>query len=435
MTPESINSFEEGNMNPLKEISSNDYRTISCGKTSGVPASHPINDDAKKIVKKEPLTDNDCDLNYKENQETMATKHFENAPNLEKVKTENDETSYENEVFDGAASIRNDGLSMLPNIVAAGNDKAVTSATSFLNHPYSSISNNFLHYNYNQYATVNQLGSTYINLASNMTQGNGLSQAGFPSYPSSFVTISSSPIDNCSSGRNSSSPICTIQAASEPPVDKSKSLSKRSFQDLSEQEYANVLEKIMREGTYGDSKPPFSYISLITMAIQKSADRQLTLAEIYNWIMMLFPFYLNNQQRWKNSVRHCLSYNDCFVKVDRSLWKPSKGCYWTLHENCGNMFEKGGYLRRQKRFTVKKRQQPESKKNAHLQQHDVPENEIKKGSPGVLLNMFPDTQPLAATKLENDADMKAMQDATPTTAGTVPVSLDNSACGEIGNSM
>ncbi|EFP04627.1 hypothetical protein CRE_31245 [Caenorhabditis remanei] len=365
--PESLNSFGEVNMNPLKEISSNDYRTISCGETLDVPASHPINDNIKKVVKEEPLTDNDCDLNYEEEQETMATTHFENAPNLEKVKTENDETSYENEVFDGAASIRNDGLSMLPNIVAAGNDKAVTSATSFLNHPYSSISNNFLHYNYNQYAAVNQLGSTYINLASNMTQGNGLSQLGFPSYPSSFVTISSSPIGNCSSGRNSSSPISTIQAASESPVDKSKSLSKRSFQDLSEQEYANVLEKIMREGTYGNLKPPFSYISLITMAIQKSADRQLTLAEIYDWIMMLFPFYLSNQQRWQNSVRHCLSYNDCFVKVDRSLWKPGKGCYWTLHKNCGNMFEKGGYLRRQKRFTVKKRQQPESKKNAHLQ--------------------------------------------------------------------
>ena len=58
----------------------------------------------------------------------------------------------------------------------------------------------------------------------------------------------------------------------------------------------------------------------------------------------LIPF------RWQNSIRHSLSFNDCFVKVPRSPDKPGKGSYWALHDDAGNMFENGCYLRRQKRF-------------------------------------------------------------------------------------
>lgn len=108
--------------------------------------------------------------------------------------------------------------------------------------------------------------------------------------------------------------------------------------------------------SYTHAKPPYSYISLITMAIQNNAHKMLTLSEIYQFIMDLFPFYRQNQQRWQNSIRHSLSFNDCFVKVPRTPDKPGKGSFWTLHPDSGNMFENGCYLRRQKRFKDDKKE-------------------------------------------------------------------------------
>jgi hypothetical protein len=102
------------------------------------------------------------------------------------------------------------------------------------------------------------------------------------------------------------------------------------------------------------SKPPYSYISLITMAIQHAPTGMVTLNDIYQFIMNVFPYYRQNQQRWQNSIRHSLSFNDCFVKVPRGPDRPGKGSYWTLHPDAGNMFENGCYLRRQKRFKCTK---------------------------------------------------------------------------------
>lgn len=106
--------------------------------------------------------------------------------------------------------------------------------------------------------------------------------------------------------------------------------------------------------SYGDQKPPYSYISLTAMAIWSSTDKMLPLNEIYRFITDRFPYYRKNTQRWQNSLRHNLSFNDCFIKVPRRPDRPGKGAYWALHPQAFDMFENGSLLRRRKRFKLHK---------------------------------------------------------------------------------
>ena len=108
--------------------------------------------------------------------------------------------------------------------------------------------------------------------------------------------------------------------------------------------------------TYDEQKPPYSYIALTAMAIQSSGEKMLPLSDIYKFIMDNFPFYRRNTQRWQNSLRHNLSFNDCFIKIPRRPDRPGKGSYWALHPMCGDMFENGSFLRRRKRFKLRQMQ-------------------------------------------------------------------------------
>ncbi|CAK5074563.1 unnamed protein product [Meloidogyne enterolobii] len=88
------------------------------------------------------------------------------------------------------------------------------------------------------------------------------------------------------------------------------------------------------------------------MAIQSSPEKMLPLTEIYKFIMEHFPYFRQNTQRWQNSLRHNLSFNDCFVRVPRKADQPGKGSCWAIHPKAMCMFENGSCLRRQKRFKL-----------------------------------------------------------------------------------
>lgn len=79
------------------------------------------------------------------------------------------------------------------------------------------------------------------------------------------------------------------------------------------------------------SKPPYSFSLLIYMAIEHSPNKCLPVKEIYNWILDRFPYFATAPTGWKNSVRHNLSLNKCFQKVERSHGKVNgKGSLWCV---------------------------------------------------------------------------------------------------------
>lgn len=84
-----------------------------------------------------------------------------------------------------------------------------------------------------------------------------------------------------------------------------------------------------------DQKPPFSYPVLIRLAILGSPQKRLLLSQIYSAIEEKFPWYRDSAPKaWKASVRHCLSLNKEFVRMQRAVEDPGVGCggWWSVGE-------------------------------------------------------------------------------------------------------
>ncbi|KAI8598626.1 forkhead box protein J3-like protein, partial [Dissophora ornata] len=84
-------------------------------------------------------------------------------------------------------------------------------------------------------------------------------------------------------------------------------------------------------------KPALSYAELISQVLLESNKIKMTLAEIYASIMHNHPYYRHAASGWQascfNSIRHCLSLNTAFLKVDRTVDEPGKGCFWALRKD------------------------------------------------------------------------------------------------------
>ena len=93
-----------------------------------------------------------------------------------------------------------------------------------------------------------------------------------------------------------------------------------------------------------NEKPTQSYIGLIGKAILSSPQQKLVLGDIYNYILTHYPYFRNKGPGWRNSIRHNLSLNDCFVKVGRS--PNGKGHFWAINPVNYDDFSRGDYKRK-----------------------------------------------------------------------------------------
>lgn len=101
-----------------------------------------------------------------------------------------------------------------------------------------------------------------------------------------------------------------------------------------------------------EPKPQHSYIGLIAMAILGSAEGKLVLSDIYQYILDNYPYFRARGPGWRNSIRHNLSLNDCFVKAGRSA--NGKGHYWAIHPANVDDFKKGDFRRRKAQRKVRR---------------------------------------------------------------------------------
>ena len=102
-----------------------------------------------------------------------------------------------------------------------------------------------------------------------------------------------------------------------------------------------------RTTTISDKKPAVSYMTMIAMAILGTPQKRSLLNDIYEFVIRHFPYYERCKTAWRNSVRHNLSVNECFLKSGRA---PSgRGIYWAIHPACLDDFKRGDFNRRQAR--------------------------------------------------------------------------------------
>ena len=95
---------------------------------------------------------------------------------------------------------------------------------------------------------------------------------------------------------------------------------------------------------YFYNRPQEPYMEMIAKSILTSADQKLVLLQIYSYIRHKYPNFTETNRSWKNSVRHNLSTNPCFIKSGRA--PNGRGFFWTIHPGCRPSFSKGNFHRR-----------------------------------------------------------------------------------------
>ena len=107
-------------------------------------------------------------------------------------------------------------------------------------------------------------------------------------------------------------------------------------------------DEVDEEGGHKDSRNlTETFVAVIARGILSVPSKRMTLSSIYNFIATTFPHFDKEKgPGWRNSVRHNLSSNDCFVKASRA--ENGKGHYWMIHPKDLPEFSKGNYRRPRK---------------------------------------------------------------------------------------
>lgn len=146
-----------------------------------------------------------------------------------------------------------------------------------------------------------------------------------------FIVILQSQATNCSFVFRKMNPQDSGYLSSSPSMD-SHSMRKHSSKSL--------------------DKPEESYVALIARAILSSVNYQMLLVDIYKWILHHYPYYATLQSKaWRNSIRHNLSLNECFIRKNKS--ENGRGYYWSIHPASLDAFLRGDFRRRQARLRAK----------------------------------------------------------------------------------
>ncbi|KAM9208039.1 forkhead box protein J1-like [Leptosomus discolor] len=93
-------------------------------------------------------------------------------------------------------------------------------------------------------------------------------------------------------------------------------------------------------------RPPYSYATLICMAMEASDKPEITLSAIYKWITDNFCYFRHADPTWQNCIRHNLSLNKCFIRVPREKDEPGKGGFWKLDPQHADRLENGAFKKR-----------------------------------------------------------------------------------------